>query len=305
MFTRIKQLVNRENGNALILVSLAMVGLLGMTGLVIDGGSLFMTKSHLQKSANAAALSGAQALFIDEDSVKKVVNEVLEFHKEDMHLNNLEVIEEKRVNLQLRKEVPLIFSSIFAQDTAPVEVNAAAEIGVMSSAVGAVPLGIDERFQLEFNKPYELKTDTTGVNAGWFGILALGGPGAATYYDNFKNGYKHEISVGDVIDTQTGNVAGPTKSAVKERIDKCPYTMQKGIEKKCSRIVLVPVYQAYTQTSNQVKQVKVKGFAYFYLTEPISGNDTSIHGMFIKLTGPGIIDDTATNRGAYSIRLTE
>ncbi|MFZ3589155.1 pilus assembly protein TadG-related protein [Bacillus sp. DJP31] len=297
--------MKRENGNALILVSLAMVGLLGMTGLVIDGGSLFMTKSHLQKAANAAALSGAQELFLGEGAVENIVNEVLQFHKEEKQLEKIEIDEENIVKLQLKKEVPLAFSTLFGQDTAPVEAQAAAEVGVMGSAMGAVPLGIDERFELEFYEEYELKTDTTGVDAGWFGILALGGPGAATYYDNFKNGYQYEISVGDVIDTQTGNVAGTTRSAVKERIDACPYAIQTGIEKKCSRIILVPVYQPYNVQSNQVKQVKIKGFAYFYLTEPVSGKDTSVHGMFIKLTGSGTIDESATNRGAFSIRLTE
>jgi hypothetical protein len=58
-------------------------------------------------------------------------------------------------------------------------------------------------------------------------------------------------------------------------------------------------------SGSQIKEVMVKGFAYFYITEPVSGNDTSVHGMFIKLTGPGEIDEHALNRGAYSIRLTE
>lgn len=93
MFARIKQLIKHENGNVLILVSLSMVGLLGMTGLVIDGGSLYMTKSHLQKSVNAAALSGAQQLFFGESAVKKVVNEVLQFHKEENHLTRIEIVE--------------------------------------------------------------------------------------------------------------------------------------------------------------------------------------------------------------------
>ena len=59
------KLFKKENGNALVLVSLAMMALLAMGGLAIDGGMLFMTKAQLQKAANAAVLSGAQELTHD------------------------------------------------------------------------------------------------------------------------------------------------------------------------------------------------------------------------------------------------
>jgi hypothetical protein len=301
-----KKMIRNEKGHALILVSLAMVGLLSMAGLVLDGGSLYMAKSHLQKTANAAALSSVQEVFNSEDAVTRIVQDVLQFHKEEPSaLKKIKIDQEGLVRLQLEKTIPLSFSTLFGKETTPVGATAAAEVGVMGAAKGAVPLGIDERFQLEFFKEYELKTDTVGVDTGWFGILALGGPGAATYYDNFINGYQNEIKVGDVIDTQTGNVAGKTRAAIKERIDGCPYSFEESIEKKCSRIVLIPVYQTVKSSDSQIKEVMVKGFAYFYITEPVSGNDTSVHGMFIKLTGPGEIDEHALNRGAYSIRLTE
>ncbi|MFD1735258.1 pilus assembly protein TadG-related protein [Bacillus salitolerans] len=301
----LSRLIEKENGTALILVSVAMLGLLAMTGLVIDGGSLYVTKSHLQKTANAAALSGAQKLIEGEIAVRGIVEEVLHFHKEQTSLQSISIQEEDLVRLSLEKKVDLSFASLLGMEQAPVQATASAEVGIMGQAKGAVPLGIDERFELELYEEYELKTDTSGVDHGWFGILALGGPGAATYYDNFMNGYQHEIRVGDIIETQTGNVAGKTRDAVKERIDNCPYTLETAIDKKCSRIILVPVYQAYDTSGGQIKKVMVKGFAYFYLTKPVSGKDTSVHGMFIKMTGPGKIDESAASRGAFSIRLTE
>lgn len=301
----IKKLIDRENGNAIVLVTISMLVLLSMAGLVIDGGKLFVTKSHLQKAANASVLSGAQKLLFDEQIVNNIVNDVLEFHEEKESLQEVIVEGNHLVRVSLNKNMPLSFSTLFGLDSSPVYAEAAAEIGTMGKAQGAVPIGIDERFQLEYFKEYQLKTDTIGNDTGWFGILSLGGSGADTYYENFMNGYDEEIEVGDVLPTETGNVAGKTRAAIKARIDNCPYTFEDAVDKKCSRIILIPVYRPVDISSNQVKEVMVRGFAYFYLTKPASSKDTTVHGMFIKTTGPGTIDPNAANRGAYSIRLTE
>ena len=299
--------LKKEEGNVTILISIAMVVLLGMTGLVIDGGTMYMSKAELQKTANAAALSGVHEILNGKTAVDQVVEEVLDFHGEKESLASTEIENGNTVRVLLDKEVPLAFSRLFGRDAVMVQVGAAAEYGQTGSATGAVPLGIDERFELEYYRDYELKTDTEGVDTGWFGILALDGPGAATYYQNFRYGYQEELKVGDIIDTETGNVAGKTRSAVNERISNCSETFEEAIKHMCSRVILVPTYLPIGEyeEGQQIKQVEITGFAYFYLSEPVRNNDTSVHGMFIKKTGPGFIDETATSRGAYSIRLTE
>jgi hypothetical protein len=300
----LRKLFKREKGNATLLVSLSLTALLAATGIVIDGGKLYMTKSHLQKVANAAALSGVQELLTSNDKARNVVHEVLDYHDESTNLQSL-VISDSKITVTVAKDVPLSFSRLLGKENAEIKASASAQIGTMGSAVGAVPLGIDRSFDLQYYQEYQLRTDQLGSDTGWFGILALGGPGAATYYENFKNGYQHEIKINDVIETQTGNVAGKTRTAVKERINNCPYPIDEAIEKNCSRIILVPVYEPYQVDSNQVKQVKITGFAYFYLTRPSNDKNTAVYGMFIKEDGTGFINENADNRGAFSIRLTE
>lgn len=58
----VKKVMGEEKGSVMIMVVLALVVLIGFTGLVIDGGSLYLTKSRLQNAADAAALAGAQSL---------------------------------------------------------------------------------------------------------------------------------------------------------------------------------------------------------------------------------------------------
>jgi len=48
-----------EHGQALILIALAIVGLVGMTGLVVDGGNAFLDRRRAQNAADTAALAGA------------------------------------------------------------------------------------------------------------------------------------------------------------------------------------------------------------------------------------------------------
>ena len=87
MVNKIRSFVKEERGNAIVLTSLMLIILLGITGLVIDGGILYVTKTHLQKTANAATLSGAQELFNEEQTVTTIVEEILNAHNEKNSLN--------------------------------------------------------------------------------------------------------------------------------------------------------------------------------------------------------------------------
>jgi hypothetical protein len=302
---KLKQLFRNQQGSSIVLISLSMVGLLALTGLVVDMGSLYNTKAHLQKTANAAVLSGAQELTNGDSRVAMIVDETLSYHAEDSSLINLEIQSEQKVSIVLRNDIPLAFSRLIGIDSVPVEVYAAAEILPMGRAMGAAPLGIDESINLVFYQEYKLKVDQNDVDTGNFGVLALGGSGAKTYYENLVNGYSSEIKIGDVLETQTGNIADKTREGVKARIDSCPYPVEEIHHRDCARVILIPVYKPYNQTSNQLKEVEIVGFAYFYITEPMSSNDTSITGMFIKRAGTGFVDAGVVNKGAFGIRLTQ
>jgi hypothetical protein len=52
-------LKHKERGQALIVVVLAIVGLAGMVGLVVDGGNAFLDRRNAQNAADSAALAAA------------------------------------------------------------------------------------------------------------------------------------------------------------------------------------------------------------------------------------------------------
>jgi hypothetical protein len=297
--------INNEKGNVLVIVALSFMSLLGMVGLAIDGGLLYMKKTSLQKTANAAVLSGAQELTNQEDRVKLVVNEILKAHKEESSFQELNVVMDKRVSIKLVKPVKLSFVQLFGFKVVDIKVQAAATLFPIGRTRGASPLGIDEKIPLEFNKPYQLKVDSSSVESGNFGVLALGNVGARTYEENLRNGYLEELKVGLIIDTQTGNIAGKTREVVQQLVNNCPETSDSIYKRVCSRVILIPVYKPYAYDQNQLKKVIITGFAYFYITQPMSASDTAIKGMFIKRVGRGFEEVGSVSKGAFKIRITE
>ncbi|MEH7251644.1 pilus assembly protein TadG-related protein [Neobacillus niacini] len=301
----LNRLLKEERGSTLILAAISMMVVLAMAGLAIDGSLLYMTKSKLQKAANAAVLSGAQDLPNSTARVTNSVNYVINAHKEADSLTNLDSSTGEEVSVELTKEVPLTFARIFGYEKVDVKVHATAGLYPIGSAVGVAPLGIDETklSQLGFYGEHQLKVGPSESEYGNFGILALEGPGAKTYEDNFRHGYQSEVKIGEIVDTQTGNIAEKTRDVVKERTDGCTQPPGDYSMRNCSRIIMVIVYKPHNYTGGQMKQVKVTGFAYFYIKDPMDSKDTSITGVFIKRTGAGSYVQGSANTGAYTIRL--
>ena len=52
-----------ERGQALVIIALAMIGLIGLTGLAIDGGNVYSDRRHAQNAADASALAAGLARF--------------------------------------------------------------------------------------------------------------------------------------------------------------------------------------------------------------------------------------------------
>lgn len=59
--------VSHERGQALVLIVLAITGLLGITGLIVDGGAAYTDRRHAQNAADTAALGAALKYVRDGD----------------------------------------------------------------------------------------------------------------------------------------------------------------------------------------------------------------------------------------------
>ena len=68
--------LRREEGQALVMVAVMMVGLVSVVGLVSDGGLVFAQRRDLQNAADAAA--AAAAMQIDEEAYRTTGDVVLD-----------------------------------------------------------------------------------------------------------------------------------------------------------------------------------------------------------------------------------
>jgi Flp pilus assembly protein TadG len=78
-----------ERGQALILITLAAIGLFAITGLAIDGSAKFSDRRHAQNAADTAALAGALAnIRGDANWELEALNRALDNGYDDNHVSN-------------------------------------------------------------------------------------------------------------------------------------------------------------------------------------------------------------------------
>jgi len=63
---------NYESGQALVIIVAAMIGLISMVGLAIDGGMAFSDRRHAQNAADTAAIAGSLARINEDPNWKSV-----------------------------------------------------------------------------------------------------------------------------------------------------------------------------------------------------------------------------------------
>lgn len=124
-----------------------------------------------------------------------------------------------------------------------------------------------------FGEEYTIKDGGGDGAYGNYGPLALGGTGSSVYESVFKNGYGGEVSLGDFLNTEPGNMKGPTEDAVTARIA------------SGDDIILIVLTDDYPKGRDQIEVI---GFAAFQLTGV--DNKGAVTGTFVdnyKVSGKG------------------
>ncbi|MFZ7943937.1 Tad domain-containing protein [Neobacillus sp. 19] len=319
-----KNLMINENGQSLILVAFSIIALIGIAGLAIDGGRLYLTKSQLQKSVDAGALAGADYLldimkqrqlsekdpaFTDSKTQAKLITEQnheiksenghYEYSAKNAGANYVSVYGEENVNLTLMPVLGL--------NNTKVSAFARVKIGdIKRQGIGQViPIGIHltEKVvagkvtyeKLEFGKELSITSSPGSGVKGDFGFLNFGpldnppknGNGSPLLADYIRNSSPAPLTAGMSVNTLPGDNVKANK--VLEAFDYLNTT---------NKLVYVPIVTAFGGTS-----VTIKGFALFELVGFDPGTHT-ITAKFISLEQPGEIGDSA-EYGSYDSKLIE
>lgn len=289
----------------MVLMALLLVVLLGFASLVIDVGLMYLNSAKVASAADAAALAGAQALVTGSDEAEAAARQ----YAEKNGVSDLAISvnpDNKGLKVEARRSIDLYLARAIGYDSSTASASSKASLQPVSAVKGIVPLGVVEQ-EFAFGEKYILKygggdQPEGDAHSGWLGLLALQGPGAKLYLEDLKYGFGETVSVGDILNIQTGNISGNTYDGVQYRLDQCkhlPCCTPESFSADCSRIVIVPVIR-----TNPGKTVEVVGFSAFFLESVAGmGNENYITGTFIKYVVAGTGSDTAPDNGVYVPRL--
>jgi Flp pilus assembly protein TadG len=130
------RLREEEDGQAMILVAILMVGLIAVVGLVTDGGMVFTQRRDLQNVADAAAAAGASQ--IDEDAYRAsagetvVVDETAAYDAATRYLDdegNLDysvTVDTNRVDVSVSREASTGFLRVLGIDGVEIDASSTA-----------------------------------------------------------------------------------------------------------------------------------------------------------------------------------
>lgn len=292
MFARwIAKFSKNENGAAAVFFALAFVTLLLVASLVLDFGNVYIQAGKMQNTADSAALAAVTALPCKHNDTGKIeLCKALAIQyaaKNGMVITNDNITISTNANnvyttvkVQVGQSVPMMLTPLAGLTHKDITRSATASVSCVTALTGAAPLSVTKTVYeyAKANNMLEhltLKFDGGEGVAGSYGAIdldALVGGGAQDYANWLAYGFPGTLSVGDVLPTENGNMAGPTFDAYLFRYNSCTHFPGQGgctvdhYVSTCQRIVTVPVI---TYISSHV--VKVEGFSSFLL-EGSTGN---------------------------------
>ncbi|MGE5390082.1 MAG: TadE/TadG family type IV pilus assembly protein [Deltaproteobacteria bacterium] len=300
-----------QKGTVAVLMAIAMVFLAGFTALVTDAGLIFMNQGRLENSLDSAVLAGAQELPADPQRALDTARQYAELNGMQEGEADFAVSSDYRsISGNAERRVGMLFARVLGVDRANVRAAARAHVSPIASVNGVAPFGVLD-YDYNFGDVVVLK-EGAGENfyAGWFGALSLGGTGASVYLDNVRHGYGGQVKIGDVIQIEAGNMSGPTKQGIEDRISQChhtPYCSIFNYEDGCPRILIIPIIDIEEiDYGGHVFSVRVVGFGAFLVDQYVgNGNENEIQGSFISYVIPGSGNDSAEDFGLYEAKLSE
>jgi hypothetical protein len=325
--------VKDERGISLIMAAMLIVVLLGMVALAVDIGRLYVVRQFLVNSCDAAALAGGIEL-PDQAKAETKANECADAntmmtHQVSFPADGMTADGPTKIRVDGQLIVQHTFANVLGFSSRQVGAYAVVlKTGSVSWVQGrVVPWGIpwysDDGtpyqhnngvlYTLKVGSQSDLSSGLIGKTGGNFYPLALqrslgdGSSGGSVYRHDIMWGFDGTVKVGDVTDTEPGNMVGPTRQAVSTDADSLFKRAQQSpwaddtwdnYDYGNSRIVIVPII---SPLGNGRTGVTILGFASFFV-QSCTGQE--VKGYFLDYTIPGA-GGTGPDYGVTTFRLIE
>ena len=305
-----KKILGNEKGAVAIIIAVGLVALMMAVALTVDVGSLFEERRLLQTVADSAALAGAQELPENPDeAIQKAIDYANNNYGENVDSIDVEISSTLATNdtitvTVLNPDAPLYFARVTEKDSTPVGASAKAIIASPEVVSDIVPWGIPED-ELDYGDEVVLKygSGPDGHSySGNFQALGIDKPGGNEYRENIEEGAETDLRIGDMIDTQTGNLVGPTRQGAESRIYNYPNTLFDDFDDlagsyaggNClldpdSQFIIIPVIESLVDAHGH-SEVEILNFACFIINgiedmdgDTEFGNGVAIVGRFLDM----------------------
>ncbi len=296
-------ILGNEKGAIAIIVAFSLVALIMVTALVIDVGSLYQERRFLQTVADSAALAGAQELPESPDVARHRAIEYAAEHgvtitSTDVDIGSTLASNDTITVIPVNPNAPLYFARVLGIDSVRIQARATARIASPEEPTGVVPWGIPKD-NWELGKEYVLKLGPPGEKGNFRALRLDDEKGADKYEQNIIYGASTALRVGDKVDTEPGNMAGPTQQGAEARVASDPnpgmqefsslvYWDGKGYRLSVpdSQFVIVPIITVKFRGKAEV--ATIQSFLPFMITDinkhEVKG--TFLHEALINYTGP-------------------
>jgi Flp pilus assembly protein TadG len=283
--------VKNERGQAIVLTVLALVVLLGMAALVLDVGAWFHQKRHLQATADAAALAGAQLLPTNPGGAQAQAITYANKNGGGVAGGDVNVSSSRAGNdtiaVKAKKTNNGIFSRVLGVMSVDIGASAKARVGAPAKARYVAPMVVNCAHQLiqncngnntpQFKVRTTLNFDPMGA-PGAFGMLNLDGQNGTVGtsseaawilhgFDKYLELGKYKSDPGAKFSSQ--NVRG-------------------ALDARIGTVLLFPVFRTLSGQGQQA-EYEIMGWIGFYLESyTVNGNNAVLHGYFTEFIAQGI-----------------
>ena len=292
-----------ERGQAIVLMTLSLVVIMGMAALVLDVGNWFHTKRRLQGTADAAALAGAQRLPDDPSGAQAMAMSYANKNGGDVAGANIvvtsTVLPNDTISVRARKTDPGFFSGVLGIAGADIDARAKVRVGPPEQAKYVAPMVVDCAHPLihncdgnstpDFQVDTQMNFDPMGA-PGAFGMLDLDGQGGtvgtSSEADWILHGFNKYLP--------TGNY--PSDPGAKFS----SLNIQAALDARKGTVLLFPVFRRLDGTG-QNAQYEIIGWIGFHLDSyDVHGNNATLHGYFTEYIATGILSTTGGGGGGPS-----
>ena len=304
-----------ESGQAIVLMALSLAVIMGMAAFVIDVGSWYHTKRHLQGTADAAALAGAQLLPTNSSGAQ---SQALTYANKnggnvagaDIAVTST-VFQNDTISVKAKKTDAGIFSGVLGIASANIKASAKARVGPPLQARYVAPMVVDCEHPLIHNCNGD-STPDFGVNTtmdydpmgapGAYGMLNLDGgsgtPGSSDEAAWILRGFDKYLGLGNYRSDPGAKFSSSN--------------IQDALEARRGTVLLFPVFKVLSGTG-QNAVYEIIGWIGFHLTSfEVHGNNATLHGYFTEFIAQGILASTgggesgpSSSFGVKSIQLIE